>query len=312
MTTTTKPSLKMVIEAIASRKYVSRGISRHSIAKYLERNFPVPTGSQFDSTLRSVLKSGVAAGLFAFGSSRSRFKLSRHARKAKHAQRRQSRRVAPITSIQSVKRTVLSSIKEMPSIMRHILSFGHCNHNRTVCKEWNCLNKQNEENMLWKMYQSITDENQKIEYIPRNTWVLHATRPKLHAIEKQLGFYGPLRNLEQIGRRYHIARVRMDEELEELMRERFYLTRIVKQRQKERQFRFRVNSNTQILSPQQQERWLRVNAELKYFKEREKNLFNRRRHSVADKILIHPGYENPNKDVSCKLGFNAHVVTLQR
>ena len=88
------------------------------------------------------------------------------------------------------------SIKDIfpTDVMQHILSFGHSNRNRAVCKQWNCLNIQNERNMLRAMYQTLITQDPGI--MKKHTyWVLHPKRPKLHPIEIALGYKGPLRSI---------------------------------------------------------------------------------------------------------------------
>ena len=78
-------------------------------------------------------------------------------------------------------------------LMQHILSFGHCNHHRDVCKRWNALNTQNETNMLCSMYESVN--SQYPETANTNTWIMHAQRPHLHDVEVRRGYQGPLGHL---------------------------------------------------------------------------------------------------------------------
>lgn len=90
----------------------------------------------------------------------------------------------------------VSSINNILSsdVMQIILSFGHSNQNRSVCKQWNRINIQNEKNMLQTMYRSAM-ERYPMPFAPKSdTWVLHPNRPSLHAIqiEKKMGFKGPL------------------------------------------------------------------------------------------------------------------------
>ena len=88
---------------------------------------------------------------------------------------------------------LLSINRVLPNdVVQHILSFGHCNQNRDVCKQWNCLNIQNEKNMLQKMYRSMMERYPKSFAPDSNTWVMYPGRPSLHPIEIEMGLKGPL------------------------------------------------------------------------------------------------------------------------
>ena len=88
---------------------------------------------------------------------------------------------------------LLSINRVLPvDLVQHILSFGHCNQNRTVCKQWNCLNIQNEKNMLQTMYRSVMARYPTSFASDSNTWIMHSRRPSLHPIEKEMGFKGPM------------------------------------------------------------------------------------------------------------------------
>ena len=80
-------------------------------------------------------------------------------------------------------------------VIQHILSFGHCNQNRTVCQQWNRLNQQNEERMLREMYNAVDDWNLPPLESGGSIWVVHPKRPRLHPIEIRRGYSGPLKNL---------------------------------------------------------------------------------------------------------------------
>ena len=81
-------------------------------------------------------------------------------------------------------------------VMQHILSFGHCNQNRSVCQQWNRHNIQNEENDVRGMYQSVKELCPVPR--PRNTWfLLGKQRPTLDALQKQMAPCGPLRSLKE-------------------------------------------------------------------------------------------------------------------
>ena len=91
-------------------------------------------------------------------------------------------------------------------VMQHILSFGHCNHNRTVCQQWNHLNQQNEDKMLREMYNAVDDRNLPSLDSGGSIWVVHPKRPRLHPIEIRRGYRGPLKYLDpsQIPRGKHV------------------------------------------------------------------------------------------------------------
>ena len=78
-------------------------------------------------------------------------------------------------------------------VIQHILSFGHCNQNRTVCQQWNRLNQQNEAKMLRAMYNAVDDRNLPPLRSGGSIWVVHPKRPTLHPIEIWRGYYGPLK-----------------------------------------------------------------------------------------------------------------------
>ena len=102
-------------------------------------------------------------------------------------------------------------------LIQHVLSFGHCNQNRTVCPEWNRLNIKNEQNVVRKLNhgQSLRP-NQKI-------WIMHATRPKLTAMEEHIAcdlqtryLKRPLRNWMEEADRYIIVLRKAREHLKKL------------------------------------------------------------------------------------------------
>ena len=68
-------------------------------------------------------------------------------------------------------------------VMRHVLSFGHLNQNRTVCRQWNRLNKQNEETTLRAMYNALDNRNLESLGSAVQTWIVHPTRPTLNPLE---------------------------------------------------------------------------------------------------------------------------------
>ena len=99
----------------------------------------------------------------------------------------------------NVHRSVIPINVIMPEdIMRHILSFDNVNHHRTVCQQWNRLNKQNEEKMLRDMYQSVDDRN--IESLGPNILkrILHPTRQRLHPLEIRLGYERIVSSLDDL------------------------------------------------------------------------------------------------------------------
>ena len=72
-----KPSYKtMILIAIASQRKSRNGVSRQRIATYLQQHYPVSSGGRFNAALRSALKSGINCGVFEFGNTTQRFKLT--------------------------------------------------------------------------------------------------------------------------------------------------------------------------------------------------------------------------------------------
>ena len=94
-------------------------------------------------------------------------------------------------------RTVFNNLlpihKVLPEdVIQHILSFDDVHQNRTICKHWNRLNQQNEENMLREMYNAVDDGNLEPLGSGGQTWVIHPTRRTLHPMEIRRGYHGPL------------------------------------------------------------------------------------------------------------------------
>ena len=83
-------------------------------------------------------------------------------------------------------------------VMRHVLSFGHLNQNRTVCRQWNRLNRQNEEKTLRAMYNAVDDRNLESLGPEEQTWIIHPKRPALHALEIRRGYRGPVRSPSRV------------------------------------------------------------------------------------------------------------------
>ena len=82
-----KPSYKMmIITAIASQTRSRRGVSRQMIASYLQQNYHVSSGGRFNAALRSALNSGIDSGIFKFGNTKQRFKLTDDGRKLNNKQ----------------------------------------------------------------------------------------------------------------------------------------------------------------------------------------------------------------------------------
>ena len=79
-------------------------------------------------------------------------------------------------------------------VIQHILSFGNCNQNKTVCQQWNRLNQQNEDNMIRANCRLVERSCSDLP-APIDKWVVHRTRPHLHPTEKRMGFLGPKSDL---------------------------------------------------------------------------------------------------------------------
>ena len=95
----------------------------------------------------------------------------------------------------------LVSINEILSdnVLQCILSFGHCNQNRTVCQLWNRLNQQNEENILRVLYDAVDDQTLggTLGPLPQGMSILivHPSRSTLTPLEIRRGYTGPLTSL---------------------------------------------------------------------------------------------------------------------
>ena len=86
-------------------------------------------------------------------------------------------------------------------LMQYILAFSdfdESSSNRTVCKQWNVLQKWNEETMLRNAYQSVSEKYPEMLPQGNNTWIMHERRTTLRPIEKRLGFKGPVFNLDEV------------------------------------------------------------------------------------------------------------------
>ena len=364
-----KPSYKiMIITAIASQTKSRRGTSRQRIASYLQQHYAVSSGGRFNAALRSALNSGIQSGIFKFGETKQRFKLTKNSRKQCKAKRKktiktkkrgqesnkridaknttdnstlddvvlsqmkdvstghrvekgendgidtqsetrelleraktpfvrdsalrlinqnidtnaelvadenqivlpmrndgeslseenqfnndeqfegeESNSVAHIALRQHVNRAenpadllciasqshfihdvlynmkgiILKKVNEMDDdsarvarynalpindvlsedVMQLILSFGHLNQNRTVCRQWNRLNKQNENKMLRRMYNAVDDRNLESLGSAGQTWIIHPKRTTLHPLEIRRGYLGPVRSPRQVPHR---------------------------------------------------------------------------------------------------------------
>lgn len=250
-----KPSYKsMIITAISSRNNFQGGVSRQSIAKYLQENSTASSGSRFNSALRRTLQSGTTSGLLSIEDSEQRYKLTEPQIHGKSEE--QNRRIivekkrfhdalmhqtrtatkhnelfkllTKSISLSKLQRIIGAEINCMDidkarnvhyhclpihdllpdDVMQNILSFddGHVEHgeynqHKSVCQKWKCLIMKNEENALRAMYQSLQDRHPNWSLNDNNTWVMHATRRRLHPIEQQLGLRGVLRNFEDINRK---------------------------------------------------------------------------------------------------------------
>ena len=92
------PSYKiMILDAIASRSYFGRGVTRQAIAKYIQSNHAVSTGTRFTCALRNALKSGIKTGIIVFGKTKQRFKTSDDGRKLRNRQKGSSRKKKGLT-----------------------------------------------------------------------------------------------------------------------------------------------------------------------------------------------------------------------
>lgn len=85
-------------------------------------------------------------------------------------------------------------------VIQRILSFGHCNQNRTVCQRWNRLNEQNEENTFRAIYEAVDDLNLDPVAPGILTWIVHPTRREwvLYPFEARRGFQGPVRGIVDV------------------------------------------------------------------------------------------------------------------
>ena len=89
----------------------------------------------------------------------------------------------------------------LPSnVMQHILSFEDCNHYRDVCKQWNQLMNQNEENQIRAIHRSLTEQYSLSK--ENRIWILHAKRGGLHPLEKKLK-YRFLKKLDEVRNQWH-------------------------------------------------------------------------------------------------------------
>ena len=95
-------------------------------------------------------------------------------------------------------------------VMQHILSFGNCNQNRTVCQQWNRLNQQNEDNTVRRNCELVERfcPSQSSAKPGTKTWIVHPMRRHLHPMEKRMGFSGPARNLGEVIRMEYKSRSR--------------------------------------------------------------------------------------------------------
>ena len=83
-------------------------------------------------------------------------------------------------------------------VMQHILSFGNCNQNRTVCQQWNRLNQQNEDNMIrenCRLMERFSSKSNLSAPKDMKQWIVHQKRPHLHQTERRMGFLGPKHKL---------------------------------------------------------------------------------------------------------------------
>eukprot|EP01084_Bolivina_argentea_P276226 471293_1 len=75
-------------------------------------------------------------------------------------------------------------------IFQYILSFAGFYHTKAVNTEWKQYSEKTEAHYLTKLYKPINNS-----YV--NTYIVHKYRKKLHEIEIDLGFQGPLNDIEQ-------------------------------------------------------------------------------------------------------------------
>eukprot|EP01084_Bolivina_argentea_P010636 19822_1 len=76
-------------------------------------------------------------------------------------------------------------------IFQYMLSFAGFYHTKAVNKEWKQYSEKNEGQYLTKLYKPINNS-----YV-NNTHIVHKYRKKSHEIEIDLGFKGPLNDIEQ-------------------------------------------------------------------------------------------------------------------
>ena len=83
------------------------------------------------------------------------------------------------------------------NVTQHILSFDSFNRQRTVCKSWNDLQKQNERNTLRSAYQKVL-ETYSANTTGR-TFIMHKNRSYLLEEERRNGFVGrPLHDFSDV------------------------------------------------------------------------------------------------------------------
>lgn len=81
-------------------------------------------------------------------------------------------------------------------IQQHILSFRHCNQNRTVCLKWNELNFLNEINMIRSQLVYLTQTRILLPRTP--VWMMHKHRDHLLDIELDHGLNGMLCSMDEV------------------------------------------------------------------------------------------------------------------
>ncbi len=76
-------------------------------------------------------------------------------------------------------------------IIQSILAFGGLYHTKAVSTKWEQYSEQNEQNHLEKLYKEYLHYDQNIN----KTYIIDANRTKLHKMEIELGYKGPLRDI---------------------------------------------------------------------------------------------------------------------
>lgn len=134
-----KPSYKsMIINAISSHSNPRRGVSRQLIANYLQENFTVSSGGRFNSALRRALQSGITSGIFQFGDSEQRYKLTNPQKQSKSVRKRtQIPEKKPLHDALLHKTRTASKHNELFKLVAKSMSLPELK--RMICAKINCM-----------------------------------------------------------------------------------------------------------------------------------------------------------------------------